>query len=112
MLLGPVLAGILITAIGAPSVLLVDAATFVFALFAIALFVPVAARPAPTEESRGILAGLRYLAHDRTLRAWTVSVAVADAAWSALFAALPFYAFTQYDGNAKLRLERSRVGRP
>jgi len=51
MLLGPVLAGILITAIGAPSVLLVDAATFVFALFAIALFVPAAARPAPADRA-------------------------------------------------------------
>jgi MFS family permease len=102
MLLGPVLAGVLITAVGAPSVLLVDAATFAFALATIALFVPAAERPAQTDESRGLLAGLRYLAHDRVLRAWTVSVAVGDAAWSALFATLPFYAFEEYDGNAKL----------
>jgi predicted MFS family arabinose efflux permease len=102
MLLGPVLAGVLISAIGAPSVLLVDAATFAFALTAIALFVPAAERPAPTEESRGLLAGVRYLWRDRVLRAWTATVAVGDAAWNALFATLPFYAFTQYDGNAKL----------
>jgi predicted MFS family arabinose efflux permease len=102
MLLGPVLAGVLITAIGAASVLVVDAATFAFALLIIGLFVPAAERPAPTDESKGVLAGLRYLAHHRVLRAWTVSVAVGDAAWSALFAALPFYAFTEYDGNAKL----------
>ena len=102
MLLGPVIAGILITAVGAPSVLLVDAATFAFALVAIALFVPAVARPAPTEESRGVLAGARYLARDPLLRAWAASVAIGDAAWSALFATLPFYAFTQYDGNAKL----------
>ncbi len=102
MLLGPVLAGVLIAAIGAPSVLLVDAATFAFALVAIALFVPAVARPAQTEESRGVFAGVRYLARDPLLRAWTVTVAVGDAAWNALFATIPFYAFTQYDGNAKL----------
>jgi predicted MFS family arabinose efflux permease len=102
MLLGPVLAGVLITLIGAPSVLIVDAATFAFALAAIALFVPSGERPAPTEESQGLLAGIRYLARDRALRGWTISVAASDAAWSALFATLPFYAFEEYDGNAKL----------
>ena len=102
MVLGPVLAGVLIGVIGAPSVLIVDAVTFAFALTAIALFVPAAARPAETEESRGVLVGLRYLACDRLLRAWTLTIAVGDAAWNALFAAIPFYAFTQYDGNPRV----------
>jgi MFS family permease len=102
MLLGPVLAGVLISLIGAPSVLIVDAGTFAFALVAIALFVPSVERPAPTEDSRGLLAGVRYLWRNPVLRAWSVNFAVADTAWNALFATLPFYAFTQYDGNAKL----------
>jgi predicted MFS family arabinose efflux permease len=29
-------------------------------------------------------------------------MAVGDAAWNALFATLPFYAYTRYDGNAKI----------
>jgi MFS family permease len=40
LLLGPSLAGVLIAGIGAPSVLVVDAATFLFAFVTIGLFVP------------------------------------------------------------------------
>jgi MFS family permease len=102
MLLGPPLAGVLITLIGAPAVLVVDAGTFLFALVVIALFVPGGKPVEATEDARGLLAGVRQLGRNRLLLAWTVSIAVGDAAWSALFATLPFYAFTYYDGNAKV----------
>jgi predicted MFS family arabinose efflux permease len=102
MLLGPPLAGVLITLIGAPSVLVVDAATFLFALVVIALFVPGGTPVERTDDAQGILAGVRYLRRNRLLLAWTVSMAVGDAAWNALFATLPFYAYTEYDGNAKV----------
>jgi MFS family permease len=102
LLLGPVLAGVLIGVIGAPSVLVVDAATFVFALVVIGGAVP-AGRPLPLDEGEtGVLAGLRYLLRDRLLRGWTLSMAVGDAAWSALFASLPFYAFTRYHQNPRV----------
>ncbi len=102
MLLGPPLAGVLITLIGAPAVLVVDAGTFLFALVVIALFVPGGKPVEAPEDARGLLAGVRQLGRNRLLLAWTVSIAVGDAAWSALFATLPFYAFTYYDGNAKV----------
>jgi MFS family permease len=104
LLLGPVLAGVLISVIGAPAVLVLDAATFAFALVTIALFVPrtAIARASKDDDPRGMFAGLRYLARDRLLRAWTISMAIGDAAWNALFAALPFYAFTRYDGDARV----------
>lgn len=102
LLLGPPLAGVLISLIGAPAVLLVDAGTFVFALAAMALFVPRVPPVAQSEETRGVLAGVRYLARDRLLRAWTLTIAVGDAAWNALFATLPFYAFTRYHGDPKV----------
>jgi len=102
MLLGPPLAGVLITLIGAPAVLVVDAGTFLFALVVIALFVPGGKPVEATGDARGLLAGVRQLGRNRLLLAWTVSIAVGDAAWSALFATLPFYAFTYYDGNAKV----------
>jgi predicted MFS family arabinose efflux permease len=102
MLLGPPLAGVLITLIGAPSVLVVDAATFLFALVVIALFVPGGTPVERTDDAQGILAGVRYLRRNRLLLAWTVSMAVGDAAWNALFATLPFYAYTKYGGNAKV----------
>jgi MFS family permease len=102
LLLGPVLAGALIGAIGAPSVLIVDAATFLFAFVTIAVLVPPARRVGQPQAAGGVLAGLRHVAYDPFLRGWTVAIAVGDAAWQALFAALPFYAFTHYDENAKL----------
>jgi MFS family permease len=102
MLIGPPLAGVLITLIGAPAVLVVDAATFLFALVVIALFVPGGKPVETTEDAQGVLAGVRYLRRNRLLLAWTLSMAVGDAAWNALFATLPFYAFTEYDGNAKV----------
>jgi MFS family permease len=102
MLIGPPLAGVLITLIGAPAVLVVDAATFLFALALIALFVPGGKPVETTDEAQGVLAGVRYLRRNRLLLAWTLSMAVGDAAWNALFATLPFYAFTEYDGNAKV----------
>ena len=102
MLIGPPLAGVLIALIGAPAVLLIDAGTFLLALGLIWLFVP-AAEPLEREaDESDVWAGLRHLRRNRLLRSWTVTMAVGDAAWNALFATLPFYAFTQYDGNAKV----------
>lgn len=49
-----------------------------------------------------MLAGLRFVARNRFLRDWAVIMAVGDAAWQALFAALPFYAFTRYHHDAKI----------
>jgi MFS family permease len=103
MLLGPVLAGALIGAVGAPAVLVVDAGTFLFALVMIAAFVPRREQPVEIDEDgRGMLAGLRYVVRDPFLRQWAVIMAVGDAAWQALFAALPFYAFTRYHHDAKV----------
>jgi predicted MFS family arabinose efflux permease len=102
MLLGPPLAGVLIALIGAPAVLVVDAGTFAFALVVIWLFVPAAEPLERADEESDVLAGIRYLWSNRLLRSWTATIAVGDAAWNALFATLPFYAFTQYDGNPKV----------
>ena len=102
MLIGPPLAGVLITLIGAPAVLVVDAGTFLFALVVVALFVPAGKPVEATEEAQGLLAGVRYIVRNRLLLAWTLSIAVGDAAWNALFATLPYYAYTRYDGNAKV----------
>jgi hypothetical protein len=67
-LLGPPVAGILIGLTGATSVLYIDAATYLFAFVMVGLFVPARPRLAATEESGGVLAGVRFLFHDRLLR--------------------------------------------
>jgi predicted MFS family arabinose efflux permease len=102
LLLGPVLAGVLIGLTGAPSVLVIDACTFVFAFVVVAAAVPAGKRAPAEDTDTGVLAGLRFLLRDRLLRGWTLSMAVGDAAWSALFATLPFYAFTRYHQNPRL----------
>ena len=103
LLLGPVLAGALIGAVGAPAVLIVDAGTFLFALVVVGVFVPAPEHPVEIDEdARGMLTGLRYVVRDPFLRQWAVILAVGDAAWQALFAALPFYAFTRYHHDAKV----------
>jgi MFS family permease len=66
-ILGPVLAGVLIAATSAAAVLVVDAGTYVFSFLTILTVVRAGGRVEQTPESKGLLAGLRFLAHDRLL---------------------------------------------
>ena len=64
---GPVLAGLLIAATSPSVVLVVDGATYVFSFLTIATIVRAGKRIAETAESKGLLAGLRFLWHDPLL---------------------------------------------
>lgn len=103
LLLGPVTAGVLIGAIGAPAVLVVDAATYAAALLLVALFVP---RTQPVadggDEDRGVLAGLRWVAREPLLRAWRLALIVGDVAWQAIFVALPVLVVARYDADPRV----------
>jgi predicted MFS family arabinose efflux permease len=104
MLCGPALAGILIAAVGAPVVLVVDAASYVVSFALVTLFVPVA-RAMESEESedgRGLLAGVRYLLRDPLLRGWTAAVVVGDGAFSVLFVAIPVLVVAYYGADPRL----------
>jgi MFS family permease len=96
MILGPPLGGALIGLFGATSVLLIDAATFVFAFVLILTFVRVGGAVADDEESRGLTAGARFIARDRLLRPWTVTVIVSDAIWLALFGVMPVFVLQRF----------------
>jgi MFS family permease len=104
MLTGPAVAGVLIGFIGAPAVLVVDAASFVAAFLLVLAFVPARAeRPlAADDEPRGLLRGVRYLARDRLLRAWTTAFVVGDASFQVIFAAIPVLVVRHYDANPRL----------
>jgi MFS family permease len=65
--LGPVIAGVLIAATSPAAVLVVDAGTYVFSFATIAVAVRAGRRVAGTAESKGLLAGLHFLRHDRLL---------------------------------------------
>jgi len=64
---GPVLAGVLIAATSPSIVLVIDAGTYVFSFLTIAAFVRAGKRVQATAESKGVLAGLRFLFRDPLL---------------------------------------------
>lgn len=101
-LLGPALAGILIATIGATKVLYIDAATFLFAFVVLLLFVPRRPPLAQTDESRGVLAGLRFVLRDRLLRTLGATAMVANALGMILAAALPVLAYDEFGGSSRV----------
>jgi predicted MFS family arabinose efflux permease len=102
MLLGPPVGGVLIGVVGAPSVLLVDAATYVVSFSLVLLFVPRRA-PLPVEEdTRGLLSGLRFLLREPLLRVWIPLFVAGDAAWQAFFAAVPVLVVERFDADPKV----------
>jgi predicted MFS family arabinose efflux permease len=102
MLLGPPLGGVLIGLFGAPSVLLVDGASYVVSFALVLLFVPRRA-PLPVEDdARGLLAGFRFLLRDPLLRVWIPLFVAGDAAWQAFFAAVPVLVVERFDADPKV----------
>lgn len=96
LFLGPALAGVLIAAIGAANVLLIDALSFAAAFALVLMFVPRVGRIQLDEESRGLAAGFRFLARDPLLRPWCIAVIVGDVAWIVLFAAMPVLVIARF----------------
>ncbi|HEY2937817.1 MAG TPA: MFS transporter [Gaiellaceae bacterium] len=102
MLLGPVLAGVLIGLIGAPSVLLVDAGSYVVAVALVGVYVPVLEAVPAAAETRKLLAGIRFLLREPLLRSWNASLLLGDTAWQAIFAALPVLVVAHYSADARV----------
>jgi predicted MFS family arabinose efflux permease len=102
MLLGPPIGGVLIGIFGAPSVLLVDAATYVVSFALVLTFVPRRAPMPVEEESRGLLTGLRFLLREPLLRVWIPLFVAGDAAWQAFFAAVPVLVVERFDADPKI----------
>ena len=102
ILLGPVLAGVLIGVIGATSVLVVDAATYVVSVLLVTIFVPRRAAVEQEPEHRQIRAGLRFLAHEPLLRVWWPAFALGDAAWTAFFVTLPVLVLERFGHHPAL----------
>jgi predicted MFS family arabinose efflux permease len=89
LLAGPALAGILIGIVGATSVLLVDAATYLVAVALVAGFVPHRPPLPQDDEARNLRTGFRFIKQDRLLRVWWPTFAIGDAAWTAFFVTVP-----------------------
>ncbi|MDP8910863.1 MAG: MFS transporter, partial [Actinomycetota bacterium] len=102
MIAGPALAGTLIAVIGATNVLLVDAVTFAVGFALVARFVRGGDRVEHDEESRSLLAGLRFVARHRLLRPWTATLVVGDVAWLVMFAAMPVLVLARFGEEPQL----------
>jgi MFS family permease len=100
-IVGPVLAGIAIGLIGPASVLLVDGASYLVAFVLVALFVRTPSRPAeePSQDARGVLAGLKFLFRDSLLGPVAVVAIGLNLTASGLFSSLPVFVYLRYSAN-------------
>jgi len=96
LLLGPALAGVLIGVIGATSVLLVDACSYLVAVVLVALFVPRRPPVKQEAEDRSIKRGIRFILNEPLLRIWTPVFALGDAAWNAFFVTVPVLVLARF----------------
>jgi MFS family permease len=97
LVVGPSIAGVLIAWLGTAPLLVVDGGTFLFAFLTVLTLVR-AGKPVPSDdESRGILAGVRYLARDALLGPVTLTIIVLDGAANSISVAVPLLAYTRYD---------------
>jgi len=101
LLIGPPAAGLLIAALGAPAVLYLDAASYLAAVALIATKTPTSGITA-NAVSTGVLAGLKTLYADRLLGMWTTASLLSEAAYQALFIAIPVLVITRYHASATL----------
>jgi MFS family permease len=101
-LLGPAAAGVLISLLGATNVLYLDAATFAFSFVVLRFLVPHREPTPVSEESRGVLAGVRFLLRDRLLTALLVTALFLNAFGQMLTASLPVLAFQEFDESSRI----------
>jgi MFS family permease len=97
---GPVLAGALIAATTPAVALCVDGGTYVFSFATILVAVRVGGRVRQTEQSRGVLAGLRFLVRDGLLGPLLVAACAINFAAQGLIVGIQGLAYLSYGENA------------
>src|SRR4051794_20233352 len=102
MLLGPVSAGVLISAVSAPVVLVVDAATYLVSLTLVGLFVERRRATGAAIEHGSAREGIGFLVRDRLLRVWVIVFAIGDSAWTAFFVAVPVLVVARFGSDARI----------
>src|SRR4051794_14995861 len=98
---GPAVGGALVAVVGAPWVLVVDAATFAVSFLLVALAVPAPAHRLASGTQR-TLDGVRYLLGASVLRRRVGGLTVAGAGFTALLVCIPVLARERYDAGAAL----------
>ena len=100
LIIGPVLAGVLIAATSPSTVLVVDASTYVFSFLTIAIVVRAGGRIAQTEESKGVLAGLRFLRRDPLLGPAALAACSINLFAQGIIVGVNALAYFHYDADA------------
>lgn len=101
-LLGPAVAGVLIAFVGPTNLLYVDAATFALSFLTLTLFVPRRPPVAPTEDARGLFAGLRFFTRDPLLWRMGSTLVCINFFAAALSISLPVLAYVEYGQSSRL----------
>jgi MFS family permease len=101
-LAGPVLAGVLIALTSPTTVLVVDGATFVVSFLIIATFVRGGKRVEQTAQSKGLLAGLRFLLHDSLLGPMLLVACLINMVAQGLIVGVNVLAYFHYGADAKV----------
>jgi MFS family permease len=99
---GPVLAGVLIAAVGPSTVLVVDGCSYLLSFLVIALLVSVGAAAAPSAESGGLLAGLRFLMRDGLLGPIMIVACALNFFVQGMIVGLQALAYFRYDADARV----------
>lgn len=97
---GPVLAGVLIAATSPAVALCVDAGTYAFSFLTIGLVVRAGRRVEQTEQSRGVLAGLRFLMRDPLLGPMLVVACAINFVAQGMIVGVQWLAYSSYHENA------------
>jgi predicted MFS family arabinose efflux permease len=99
---GPGIAGVLISVIGAASVMWLDAASYLVSFALIAVFVRVVREVHDEGDGGGLWAGLGYLRRDTLVARAAASSLVYGFLFPILVASFPVIAYAQYDRNARV----------
>jgi len=99
---GPVLAGLLIAAAGPSAVLVVDGCSYLLSFLMIAVLVSAGAAAAPSAESGGVLAGLRFLMRDGLLGPIMIVACALNFFTQGLIIGLQALAYFRYDADARV----------
>lgn len=102
ILIAPPVSGLLVSWLGAPTVLLLDAGTYLVSALILGLRVPRGLAPPVPTARRNTRAAVQVLRRDRLLSCWTIGQVLTETAWQALFVLLPVLAREQYGGTATL----------
>jgi len=101
-LAGPVVAGVLIAATSPATVLVVDGFTYVFSFLVILIVVRAGKRVEAAAQSKGVLAGLKFLMGDSLLGPLMVSACIINFVAQGIILGVQGIAYFRYDADARV----------